>query len=350
MSCPSETIDRPRNINVARALLKLKKHNDGAPFVVMAWMLNKDIIDESGNVDNLYGCCIDMGHYRTYEDAEKRCKEVIVITGHDAVRVIKLGQPLPLTMKLDPTYGDIKDIPVDSQGNFITLAEKQVEERNRLMEERIKLEKEIVQEQIDILDPGHIEHFKHQVYIAVQGFQKISAHENYIREQKRAVIDAVTKLRKYYHYHTDNEENWLEWYEAKLSTRNEMNIYEVVSNMYERHRNAFLGLEGEDILDMLDIEVDSDSGSDTEDKVTPEVVQEEETVESSDEGELCDDVVLEENNMIKDAPTPDPCCTDGVCFIPQEVQEVEEPKKLSKNARRKLRRKNAADNSGETSE
>jgi hypothetical protein len=395
VKCPAEIVGRPKNINVARALLKLKKHNDGAPFVVMAWLLNKDIVDEDGKVDNLYGCCIDMGHYHSYDDAVARCKEIINITGHNGVRVIKLGQPLPLTMKLDPAYGEVKDIPVDEHGNFITLAEKQVEERNRLMEERVKLEKEIIQEQMDILDPDNLEHFKYQVYLVVQCFQKISAHENYIRDQKRVLRESVDKLRKYYNKYPENEAGWLEWYKAKLLSRNEMNIYHMVSNMYETHREAFLGINGKDILDQVDVEVCESSSE--EELENEDVHQDNEQFRSDDEGELSDSEMLDEAPT--PACTPEPVCSGDVCRVCVREDETEqlptfpsivdkpltpgitvkaeidddgnmeldlslneenteddsksdkgEDVKLSKNARRKLRRKNMSESSDEAVE
>src|SRR5207247_6813825 len=78
---------------------------------VYAYVLNQDIVQKDGEVDDFYGALIPLGSFERQEMAEQHASQIIELTGHPTLLLTQYGRPAPLRMK--PRPGTVKTVSVE---------------------------------------------------------------------------------------------------------------------------------------------------------------------------------------------------------------------------------------------
>ena len=229
------------SVDSIKALMKLKPPS-GQDYSIFAYALNKDMISSDGSVDDFYGIVIPLGNY-TEEKAMGRAKDIIGMTGHDAIIVCKTGMPFKLSKNLKPEDRKVINVDVDTKGKLVSLSkQKELEEKARL-DEKERIENEILKEKEDELDPDNIEHFRHQCYLAIKNKASCIYYQQQVDKMSIAYQNRRDKVRDHYKRHPEHEPQFLDFLEKKLKSRGEDNIFIAMKAGYDEIRDDLLGIE-----------------------------------------------------------------------------------------------------------
>ena len=262
----------PRLIQSLRAIQRLRPVK-GSEWSVIAFALNKDMIDENGKLDPYHGVITSLGSFPTEEEADQHARSIIEITGHKAILVIPYGDFADLTTEFDPEH--VVDVKVDPSGKLIKLERQQYNEDKELFERRAKIEADIEREAQEETDPDSVEHFKRQAYLVL----KNSAKRDYLQKQLDEATANYEKrlrlLRDHYQRHPEHEGLWLPLLKDRLAERGESALYEGLFSSYQEKREEILGLAEEECPDGICLVDDASS----EDIPDPTPVQQPQTVQ-----------------------------------------------------------------------
>jgi hypothetical protein len=229
----------PRRNNSLHALMRLKPM-PGSEWNVVAYVLNKDMINSDGVLDHFYGVMIPLGSFRDRDKAEEHAKNLIAITGHPGITVVRYGYPLQLTTKFDPTT--VTMVNVDTKGKIVDLESAQYKEDMAEYERQTERDREITKEAEEETNPDSIEHFKRQCYLAVKNR---STYEIKMTEAKEAWTNYEKRkhaVQDHYQRHPDHETTWLPYLKDKLTHRGETKLYRTIKHGYDEIRDELLGL------------------------------------------------------------------------------------------------------------
>ena len=226
-------------VNSLQALMRLRPIT-GSQWCVLAFSLNRDMIQADGTLDDLHGVVFPLGSFDDKEKAEKHANNVIELTGHPAVIVVKYGYPLQLTTKFNPAA--VVEVHVDAKGKIMKLESDQYKREKELHEKRVKLERDIMKEAEEETDPDTIEHFKRQCYLAIKNRANFQIHRKEADSAWENYKKREMSVRDHYARHPDHEEQWLPYLKDKLIERGEENLFIAMEAAYHEIRDEILGL------------------------------------------------------------------------------------------------------------
>ena len=234
-----QTLQQPPLVNkhTLEALSRLRATR-GNDWCVFAYVLNHDIIDKDGKVDDLRAMVFLLGSFAEEKKAEKHAKSIIELTGHTGVIVAQYSRPVPLTVKFDAKA--VTEVPVDNNGKLKKLESDQYQHEHDEYERRVKREKEMTKEAEEETDINSIEHFKRQCYLAIKDR---AAYEFHKKQMAEALVNYEKhKAAIYDHYmrHPKHEEQWLQHLKEKLIERGEEGLYTGMETAYKKLRPELL--------------------------------------------------------------------------------------------------------------
>lgn len=219
------------NINIMKSLMTIKSTHQ---YNVFSYCLNKDIKLKDGSIDNLYGLIISFGSFHTEENAKKRAKEIMLISGCDRVIVLKSGNFAKL-LKCNTDGDNIEKINIDSDNKIIDTFEKQQrEEENRIKEEREMMNDELSIEKEKELDSEDFEYYKHNVYLAIENKSKIEAYKNQLKELEKKYDERLKNAKICFLNHNEYKEQFIPKLEVKLVKRNELELLNIIKIGYSK--------------------------------------------------------------------------------------------------------------------
>ena len=289
----SDMIPPLPKVNSLQALTRLRAKR-GAEWCTFAFVLNRDMLKSDGTLDELHAVVFPLGSFDDQTKAEEHAKNVISITGHPGVISARYATAVPLTTKFNPAA--VTEVALDMKGRLLELESSQYKREREEYERRAKLERDIMKEAEEEVDPNSIEHFKRQCYLAIKNRANFHMHkkeadtawENY---KKREMV-----VRDHYARHPDHEKNWLPYLKEKLIERGEMNLYSSLEAAYKELRDELLGL------------IDDD-----DEESTPELVPAD-NISCECPGGVC--LGLKPNAAALSTASFDDCA-DGICLAPE---------------------------------
>lgn len=320
-----EQIPPPRKINSLQAIMRLRSASPDV-WNVFAYVLNRDMIQADGTLDDLHGVVFSLGSFRTKEEAAAYAKTVIEVTGHPSVMVAKFGMPAKLTVNFEP--GIVEEVKVDIKGKLLKFEDEQYKREKEIYEQRLKLEKELMEEAELETDPDSVEHFKRNVFVALKNKATQTFHDKAAKDAKDAYNKRVEVVRDHYKRHPEHELEWLPLLKQKLVERGEQHVYDGIFKQYVEQRLEILGLANEYHKQVISGILASFANQQKQEQVA-EVSEPEQDPESDPNyvtplvnGEYSSwpDVAFEDetNPSVAVVELPDGLsgsCSEGVCFI-----------------------------------
>jgi len=232
-----EELGKPTMIHGMQNVMKLPIEHK-SKWNVIAYAINKDIIDENGNVDPLRAMIAPIGSYSDENKAIEKAKQVIEMTGHGAVKIIKYGIFAEITTTPDPEL--ISTVTVDMHGKILKMENDEFNKQKELYNKNILYEKEIMEECELECDINHIEHYKRAAYLVTKHYmtylelQKESEkmYKNY-ELRKKVLIEHLQR-------HPEHEAEFLPYFKEKLEQRGENELYLRIENAYNKYKSIFL--------------------------------------------------------------------------------------------------------------
>ncbi|CAH6419488.1 Hypothetical protein HVR_LOCUS668 [uncultured virus] len=238
-----DTIPPLPKINSLQALMRLRP-KIGSEWSVYGFVLNKDMIQPDGTLDDLYAMIFPLGSFHDEKSAEEHAVNVISMTGHPGVIAGRYGYPIKLTSKFDPNV--VKDVPVDTRGRIIQLESAQYKHEREEFEKRLKMERDMMKEAEEETDPDNIEHFKRQCYLAIKNRSSYQMHSKEAETAWENYKKREMAVRDHYRRHPEHESDWLKHLKVKLTERGELNLYKAMKNAYKEIRDEMLGESDDD--------------------------------------------------------------------------------------------------------
>jgi len=233
-------LDQPQPTNIIHSLQKLLqssiKHE--SLWNVYAYVINQDIIDDQGQIDDLRAIVIPLGSFCDYKKAVKHKDKLIEETGYKYFVIAKYGTIIPITVK--PDLNIIEEVTVDMQNKLIKLEHEENKKQQQLYEEKIKYEQELKLECQRECDRHHIEYFKRQAYLASLHYM------TYLELQKKSkeTLDHYNKykqlLKEHHLEHPEHKDQFLPYLKDKLIKRGEHELYDKINYAYQLCQNDLL--------------------------------------------------------------------------------------------------------------
>ncbi len=204
----------------------------------MAYALNKDIIEKDGKISDTFGAAFCLGSFDDQLKAEQHAKEIIQLTQHPAIIAVKYGFPILLKPTLDPKT--VTTVTLDAKGKLIEMDNKQYQEDIDKYEERMRLQKELEEEDAKESDPDDIEHMKRACYLMVKNKATYEVLQKQADEAKANYEKRLAQFRDHYRRHPEHEEKLMPYLKKKLLERGELPTYEAVEAGYLAMRSEVL--------------------------------------------------------------------------------------------------------------
>lgn len=235
----ADTVPPPRKTMSLQALMKLAPRA-GHEWNVFAYVLNRDMIQPDGTLDDLHAVVFPLGSFSDRESAAKYAESVIQSTGHPKIIVSRFAMPVQLTLQPDPSV--VQQVTLDTNNELVKLEDKQYKRDKEAYEKRLKLESDLTHEAENETDINHIEHFKRQAYLALK---HKAAYELHMAEAAKIELNYEKRrqaVQEHYSRHPEHEAEWLPYLKTKLEERGEQALYTSLAEGYARARNELLGL------------------------------------------------------------------------------------------------------------
>lgn len=207
-----------------------------ANWMVLAYAINKDVVQPDGTLDDLRAVIFPLGSFVTEQAATAHAMKIMEETGHPYIKVVHYGQPAPITTK----PADAITVAVDLKGKIIDMEKQEFNEQKKLYEDRQKAEQELMLEVDNELDNNHWEHFKRAVFLALQNYT------DYLRSQKQMENFLIKYkqhrviLNAHYQQYPEHEKEFLPRLKNKLISRGEEQLYTWIESAYEVYRSQLL--------------------------------------------------------------------------------------------------------------
>lgn len=230
-------------VNTVESLQKVLKLSatNGDNWCIFAHVINSNIVDKDGKVDDFRGAIIPLGSYGDRIAAEKQAKKIIEDTGYPGITVARYATFIPLSVTPNPET--ITTVPVDIHGKVMKIEKERSARENQLYEQQQKYQESLEKESQDETDPTNIEHFKRNCYLAIKNWVK---YQNSKKESEQALVEYThrrDKVRDHYKRLPDHETEWLPYFKAKLEGRNEISLYGPIEATYLQIRKDLLDLD-----------------------------------------------------------------------------------------------------------
>ncbi|HSW76364.1 MAG TPA: hypothetical protein VLG50_04940 [Candidatus Saccharimonadales bacterium] len=210
----------------------------GVAWSVFAYAVNKDIINEHGQVDDLRAIIFPLGSFNTQQLAQQHVKKVMEETGHSYFIVSRYGLAVPITVKHDQDV--IIDVPVDLQGKVIEMENEEFKHQKELFDKRQKLEKELMDECENELNVDHPEHFKRHAFVALKHYTDYLKHKQECEKSFELFTTRQQALQAHFTSHPEHERDFLDFYKNKLMARGEEQLYLSIEQAYKQYRDVLL--------------------------------------------------------------------------------------------------------------
>lgn len=221
----------PIIVNSLQALKKLRPTKRGHEYSVFAYVLNRDMVLENGELDDLHAVTFQLGSFEDKKDAFAHAKEIICKTGHTTVVVSRYGDPVPLSVKHDEKV--LEQVRVEN-GKLVELENNEFKREHEAYEKRIALEREIAIEAEEETDKNSVEYLKRQWYLAVHNElilnklkKEVSQYENSFNKRMENIKDHIIR-------HPEHEDEWFPLLEKRLTDRGETALLEQIREGYAR--------------------------------------------------------------------------------------------------------------------
>jgi hypothetical protein len=227
-------------VDSLRSLMKLRPIK-GSEWNVFAYVLNRDMINEDGSLDDLHGLVFPLGGFKDKESADKYASNVRKITGYNFIASVPFGFATKLSYKF--TEDEFKMENLDGHGNVLQLESSQYKSEVEAYEKRLKIEKDIIEEAETETDPDSLEHFKRQVFLAIKNKAEF---ETFSKKSEEALAKYKMReelVKEHYNKHPEHEEQFLPFLKQKLEGRGEKELYLSIENGYNQIKNELLGLK-----------------------------------------------------------------------------------------------------------
>lgn len=220
----------PKPIETFRAL-KLIRRPEGQSYSVMAYFMCES------HPGKPVAFVINMGNYPTSELAKERAQALVEQTGHLSIFAGPSREWLPIEEKnrLDRTTftsGD-KGQQEDAIRKAAARREK-LEQQQR--EERLRIEKQILEEHANSENPESLDHYIYNWYLLVQSRSEIEYHKEQLRVAEEKYLRGVEKIHKQYLEQPEVEQTWLGVLEERLKERGEEGIFNAIKQGYLKLR------------------------------------------------------------------------------------------------------------------
>lgn len=236
-----ETIPKPVNRSSLQKVIQLKPRNQCHQWNVFTYALNRDIKQEDGTIDDLYGMLCLLGSFSDRDEADKEIARLIETTGHSHFFRARYAVAVQLTNKIPSAA--ITNISVDDKGKLIELENAEFKQEQQQYEKRIRIEKGLVKEAEEETNPDSVEHYKRQCYLAIKHYSEYESLRKKMEEtlqnyQKRAAL-----VKEHYQKHPEHDQEWLPHIKQTLENRGELSLYHFLEGGYKKYRNQLLDID-----------------------------------------------------------------------------------------------------------
>jgi len=218
---------------------------------VYSYVLNRDIVGEDGNPDNLYGLFILLGLYPNQERAEKRAEHITKTTGSKACAV-KLCRWAELKEISDSEHTTV--IKQDTEGKLVEFENQEFKRQQEIYARKYEEEKSILQEQEKELDPDDISYYKQQWLLTLQNYTRVKMMEKKLAAAQEAYQKRVKNIQLHYQEHPEHDKEWLDYLSEVNYTEAQI---ECIKKGYEDLRQEIIP------DNTAEIELDSDETTNT---------------------------------------------------------------------------------------
>jgi hypothetical protein len=205
---------------------------------VIAYCINKDIIDNDGKVDPLRAIICPLGSYKTEEKAIKKVNQLIEVTGHSAFKIVKYGIFAEITTTPDSEI--ISTVTVDTQGKIMEMESEEFKNQKELYEKKMFFDKEMMQECELECDPNHIEHYKRAAYLVTKHYMSYLSLKNQTEQMYKNYELRKKVLKDHLEKHPEHEGEFLPYFKEKLENRGEEELYLRIEAGYNQYKHEFL--------------------------------------------------------------------------------------------------------------
>lgn len=233
-----ESIPKPTNQNALQKIVKLKPRNQCHQWNVFAYVLNRDLVNEDGTIDDLYGMLFPLGSFADRDDADKEVDRLIEVTGYSNIFRARYAFAVPLSDKIPSS--NTSHVNVDDKGKLIKLENAEFQQEKQQYEKRIALEKELVKEAEEELDPDSIEYYKRQCYLAIKHYAEYEDLQKKMAETLQNYGKRAALVKAHYEKHPQHDQEWLPHIKTTLSERGELSLYQFLENGYKKYREQLL--------------------------------------------------------------------------------------------------------------
>ena len=230
-------VPRPKRIDSLKSLMRLSPINESY-WSIYAIVLNGDLLKSDGTLDDTYGMLFPLDSFKNKEDAERRAKKIIEITGYPTIFVARYGVPVPIGPKVDPQT--VVNVDIDTKGKIRDMDDSQHKKDIEDYEKRAQNDLEITKEAEEETDSTSIEYYKRQCYLAIVNRSKFHVKDT---EAKRAWENYKMReenVRKHFNTYPEHERDWLPYFKEKLLKRGELELYKGIENAYTEIREELL--------------------------------------------------------------------------------------------------------------
>lgn len=228
----------PINEHTWEKLMKLKPSTpEDNRINVFAYLLNKDIVDSEGRVDDLYGLIFPLGSF-SHDQQDKIPSYIENIeekTGLKSFVAGEFGLPIQLRRCGYPKFGVVHSINVDCHNKVIKLQDKEYESDLEKFKRSIQIRKDVFKEIEDEEDPDNIEYFKRRCYLMMKNKDAIDAYQEHLDEVKKYYDQRKKEAAKCLLAHPDLSDRWLPYVKEKLDFRDEMELYRALEHTYNSY-------------------------------------------------------------------------------------------------------------------
>lgn len=236
MLATSET-PKPTLVTSLQNIMQLPVERN-CDYGVYAYVINKDIINEKGEVDDLRAMIFHLGSFYDEEKASNHAKNIIEKTGYSRIKVVQYGFPAEITVKPDPDI--IQTINVDMKGKIIKMENEEYERQKEIYEKRIQFEKDMLKECEDEINVHHLEHYKRAAYLVTKHYICYLELKKRTEEMYKNYELKKKALQEHYKLHPEHEEQFLPFLKEKLLSRNEDDLYYKIEAGYNEYKDLFL--------------------------------------------------------------------------------------------------------------
>ena len=217
-----DNIEVRKKIDTLLRLGKVKIDEDQS-YCVWAY-----ILVDNPSPQGVQGMVIFLGAFRTFKQAKKHAKKIIIDTEYNSVFVSRTCSWEELTTEYKPDR--IKWVSTDKESVLREKARKEYEKEVKQHEKHQKMVKDVEKEKERELDPTSIEHYTHNWFNLIQNKFTIQHYRKLLEEAEQNYAKRMDKIKQQYSKQPEFEETWLPILYEKLKERDELEVYETIES------------------------------------------------------------------------------------------------------------------------